>query len=371
MFRFLKSFLKIIALSMLLIIIGAAAPSIGDDDPDSIVEIMGLGDCKATKNPWKACTCIPIDYGDITGLGDVARLIAKAVGQLFTKVFTGNWDIFNTEGPSLEKTQIDLWLQYLQEELASEVTLMQEKAMIKNWGVSHSDAFKTTFSNSLTPLQNGKAYTGISSSNTDSQVDSDFPNYTGINVMSTEEARLIKRWREMANAHMLSMNAIGKRYDTEKSVMDAFFNEIFRDPSNNSINFMSTATSQITSGMMWAVMDGSPQYPFTSLMPKAATLWAKLQAEKAISSITKKASILDDVPDTGQTKMLQIVGGMTDNMATLIDRNDDAFGKFLDIRSATEQRERARTQAIQTNMVEISKKAAGTKSSGKSYNLGF
>lgn len=357
-------------LSMLIIAIGAAAPSIGDEDPESIVELMRGNECPATKNPWKACTCIPIDYGDITGLGDVARLIAKAIGQLFYKVFTGNWEILNTEGPALEKTQIDLWQQALQIELASELTLMQEKAMTKSWGVSHSNAFKTTFTNSLTPLQNGKAYSGIS--NAESQFDSDFPNYTGINLMSTEETRLIKRWRDMAKAHMLSMNAIGKRYDTEKSVRDAFFNEIFRDPTNSSVSFMSTANSQVLAGMIWAAMDGSPQYPYTTLfLQKAMPLYAKLQAEKAIGSILGKASILDDSPDTAQTKMLQIVGGMTDNMATLIERNDEAFGKFMDVRSATEQRKRARSRAIQTNMVEISKKAAETRSTGKSYNLGF
>ena len=368
MYRFPK-IIKIIAFSMLLIAIGAAAPSIGDEDPESVVEIMRFSDCPATKNPWKACTCIPMDYGDIKGLGDLAGLVAKAIGQLFIKVFSGKWTIFNSEDPSLEKTQIDVWLQYLQQELASEVTLMQEKAMTKNWGVSHSDAFKTTFNNSLTPLQNGKAYSGYN--NTDGQFDSDFPDYTGINTMSTEEARLINRWREMAKAHMLSMNAIGKRYDAEKAVLDAFFNEIFRDPSTNSVDFMSTAMGQLNAGLVWAALDDSPQYPYTTLMPKAMTLWAKLQAEKAISGIMGKISILDDVQDIGQTKMLQIVGGMTDNMAALIERNDEAFGKFMDIRSATEQRERARSRAIQTNMVEISKKAAETRSTGKSYNLGF
>ena len=120
-----------------------------------MLEVMRMGDCPATKNGWKACTCIPIDLGDVESAADILKNVGEAALNILKfSWLTGNWDLGNrTKDP-----QIKVWLQYLQEELASETALMQSKAMVNGGSITHSNAFKTTFNNSMNYLQRGKAY---------------------------------------------------------------------------------------------------------------------------------------------------------------------------------------------------------------------
>ncbi|MCR4818851.1 MAG: hypothetical protein K5841_07850 [Fretibacterium sp.] len=367
----LSKFFKVTAVALCLITLGAAGPAPGEKDPDWIMEVIRMGDCPATKDGWKTCTCIPIDFGESDNIGDILSKLGSIVWSAIRGAgFTGKWDVgFKTKGPQLEPMQVDVFYKTVTKEVETKALLEQEKAMIHKGSMNWPSTFKKTFTQSRAELQKGKAYSAIT--NTDSQLGWDFPGYTGFTSMTDEEERLAKRWRELELAHMRSMNVIAGNYDGVMTAFDRVYSQLMeQDPGNGSINIADITkmlTADLLSGMVYAALDLSPQYPIT-LIPKGIMSIFK---DFFVTLWPPSISTSFPLPAQGQTRKLQAVGGAADQRSEMMDRNDLAVSRFQDMRDFTDQMKRAREEAIRTNVVTIAESAAKTKDQGKSHKIGF
>ena len=339
----LSKFLTSFCLALCLIVIGAIAPSVGDDDPAWIVEISREGKCTGSGDGIKElCNCIPYDYGENT-LESVVERASKLFPNPYSLVMA-EWKVgLETEEPQLESKQIDIWTQYLTKTAQSELLYKQSQSMIKNSSVSRSDAFTKTFDEMK---------------NINTQYDSNFPDYSGFTSMTEEEARLNEKWRIFARVHILAMKNAAGRYDTETSARNDLYNELMKSSRVFNIDFMAEANKQINAGLSAANIEGDPNYPQNTLYNRAV-------------NANNDFSGSNEINESGQERLLEIITGINDQRSALIQRNQKAAENLQEAQNYTSQTKRAKDKAVKTNVITMSEQAANTQKNGKSHKIGF
>lgn len=249
--RRLCKFLKIAALALYLVALGALSPMEdpdavwGDDDPKQVVEVFRMGKCKRystgfwdywkgiiTGRKFEYCPCIPMDLGELT---DFSQILSN-LGTIFKSLPGGFWGgeidlAIKTKDPHLENTMKKVWNKHWVEDAGARELNIQAEAMIKSIQVARSTAFLDEF-NAI--LDTHKAYgihtTDYRGKSWPTDLIGMLPkDYTGIRSMKDEEDRINQSARYYIQGDLLALKKGSDHYSSVKNAMDALYNELIKD----------------------------------------------------------------------------------------------------------------------------------------------
>ena len=249
--RKLFRFLKIAALALCLVVLGAMSPMTepgvvwGDDDPKQVVEVFRTGKCKRysdgfwdywggiiTGRKFEYCPCIPMDLGELT---DFSQILSN-LGTIFKSLPGGFWKgeidlAIKTKDPHLEDTMKKVWNKHWVQDAGARELVIQAEAMVKSIQIARSAAFLGTFNAILNTHQKyGVHGNDFRKKPLPKDVLSYLQvTYTGITPMNKEEDRINAYLRRDSAANILGAGKGSEHYDSLLNALDALYNELIND----------------------------------------------------------------------------------------------------------------------------------------------
>lgn len=245
----IQKFAVALCLASCFIMLGAASPMIGDDDPEAVLEVWRTKECnsysggiagffkKVITGKWKDinfdyCPCIPLDLGEAASLQGVLNALWSFVKSIPSGFWSGKFDIgIRTKSPQLEKTQKELWQKMWIEDGGSRELNVEAEAMLKNITISYSQALLNAYNASLNELKK-VGYTNNQRSNPSAlEPFAWMPDrtYTGFTNMNAELDSLNQKWRQLHNGHLKAMKALAGNYSSVKNAMNTLYTEMLKD----------------------------------------------------------------------------------------------------------------------------------------------
>ncbi len=249
--RRLCKFLRVTALALCLIVLGAMSPMEeptavwGDDDPKQVVEVFRTKKCKRysdgfwdywwgiiTGRKFEYCPCIPMDLGE---LGEWSEIFSN-LGTIFKSLPSGFWKgeidlAIKTKDPHLEDMQKKVWNKHWVEDAGSRELVIQAEAMVKSIQIARSAALAGTYEAILKKHQEyGVHSTDFRKRPLPADILSYLPaTYTGITPMNGEEDRINSYLRKHSLANVLAAGKAGEHYTSMLDAMNALYNEMIKD----------------------------------------------------------------------------------------------------------------------------------------------
>ena len=249
--RKLFRFLKIAALALCLVVLGAMSPMTepgvvwGDDDPKQVVEVFRTGKCKRysdgfwdywggiiTGRKFEYCPCIPVDLGELGNWSDIFTNLGTIFKSLPGGFWKGEIDLaIKTKDPHLEDTMKKVWNKHWVQDAGARELVIQAEAMVKSIQIARSAAFLGTFNAILNTHQKyGVHGNDFRKKPLPKDVLSYLQvTYTGITPMNKEEDRINAYLRRDSAANILGAGKGSEHYDSLLNALDALYNELIND----------------------------------------------------------------------------------------------------------------------------------------------
>ena len=390
---------------------------------------------KVISGKWKKinfdyCPCIPMDIGEASNFTDILNKAWSFITSIPAGFWKGEFDLgMQTKKPQLEDTQKKVWAEAWKADALTREMEIQEAAMLVNIALTRASVYIDAYNAAANQL--GKV--GMYNTDRDSdafkryllKANTEFPieasEYNKVRPLKEVMDSYLNRWKEIHPASILAMHDGAAKYSNIKSAMDKIYNDLLDGDGGSDalggvaelVNNVSDVISKIQSiksftdiagiiSSVTGVIDALKNFKIGSLSYDKRMLFAQvvdallddvvknwkmwvaavldknplyplnLVKDSFLSVVKDLALMLMIIPPTkGQTKELQLVMEMLDHQGSLIELNEMAVHKFIDLGTWGPQAGKTMKRWGKENVTRISHNATQYKQTGTSRKFGF
>ena len=390
---------------------------------------------KVIAGKWKKinfdyCPCIPMDLGETSDFTDILKKAWTFVKSIPAGFWSGEFDLgMQTEKPQLENTQKEVWAEAWKADALTREMEIQEAAMLVSIALTRASVYIDAYNAAAAQL--GKAGMYNTDRNSDSfkrylpNATSEFPieasEYDKIRPLNEVMDSYLKRWKEIHPASILAMHDGAAQYNNIKTARDKLYNDLMDgDGGSDALSGVSDIINKVNeviekvkgirsfsdiAGAISAVsgvIDALKNFSIGSLSYDKRMMFAQV-VDALLDDVVKNwkswaAAVLDKsplyplnlvkdsflpvvkdlalllmiIPPTkGQTKELQLAMALLDQHSALIELNETAVHKIIDLGMWGPQADKTIRRWGKENVTRISHNAAQHKTNAAARKFGF